>query len=171
MSIYGGLCSVRTREMIVNLADSKICVPSSSGGHLTQMFLLMPVLKKSKDRFWITFDKEDAKTLLENEIVYNCYYPTNHNAKNLLRNTILAIRVLAKERPNLIISSGAAVAVPFFYIGKLFGAKLVYVEVFERVNSATLTGRLVSRIADLFIVQWEEQLEVYPRAVNLGSVF
>ena len=47
----------------------------------------------------------------------------------------------------------------------------MYVEVFDRVNSATLTGRLVSRIADLFIVQWEEQLEVYPRAVNLGSVF
>ena len=84
---------------------------------------------------------------------------------------MLAIRVLRAERPDVIVSTGAAVAVPFFYIGKLMGSKCVYVEVFDRVDSATLTGRLVRRVSDLFVVQWEEQLNVYPGAVNLGSVF
>mgnify|MGYP001049119175 FL=1 len=71
----------------------------------------------------------------------------------------------------MIISSGAAVAVPFFYIGKLFGAKLVYIEVFDRIDKPTMTGKMVYPIADRFIVQWEEMKKVYPKAVNLGSIF
>ena len=72
---------------------------------------------------------------------------------------------------DLIISCGAAVAVPFFYVGKLYGAKLIYIEVFDRINTSSLTGRLVYPIADKFIVQWEELRRVYPKAINLGSIF
>ena len=82
-----------------------------------------------------------------------------------------AVKILRKEKPDLIISSGAAVAVPFFYIGKLLGAKLIYVEVFDRINSSTLTGKLVYPVADRFIVEWEEMKKVYPKAINLGSIF
>lgn len=155
----------------MDLSKAKICIPSSSGGHLTHMLLLMPVLEKAADRFWVTFDKEDANDRLEGERVYHCFYPTNRNISNLIKNTFLAIRVLRKERPDLIISSGAAVAVPFFFIGKIMGAKVIYIEVFDRVDKPTLTGRLVRRICDAFVVQWNEQLEVYPRSVNLGSIF
>ncbi len=135
------------------------------------MWLLKPIWEKAADRFWVTFDKEDANSLLENERVYHCYYPTNRNIPNLLKNTCLAWKVLRKERPDLIVSSGAAVAVPFFLIGKLLGAKCVYVEVFDRVDKSTLTGRMLNGVADLFIVQWPEQLNVYKNAVDLGSIF
>ena len=103
--------------------------------------------------------------------VYPCYYPTNRSLKALVKNTKIAWKVLRKERPDLIISSGAAVAVPFFYFGKLFGARLIYIEVFDRIDKPTVTGKLVYPIADKFIVQWEEQKEVYKKAINLGSVF
>ena len=72
---------------------------------------------------------------------------------------------------DLIISCGAAVAVPFFYIGKTMGAKLIYIEVFDRIDKPTMTGKMVYPIVDKFIVQWEEQKKVYPKAVNLGSIF
>ena len=157
--------------MDVDLSKAKICIPSSSGGHLTHMWLLKPIWSQVSDRFWVTFDKEDANSLLEGELVYHCHYPTNRNIPNLLKNVALAIKVLRKERPDLIISSGAAVAVPFFLIGKLLGAKLVYVEVFDRVDKPTMTGRMLNGIADLFVVQWPEQLDVYKRAVDLGSIF
>ena len=103
--------------------------------------------------------------------MYPCYYPTNRNLKNLLKNTVVAWKVLRKEKPDLLISSGAAVAVPFFYLAKLMGKKLIYVEVYDRIDKPTLTGRLVYPIVDCFIVQWEEQKKVYPKAVNLGSIF
>lgn len=148
----------------------KICLVGSSGGHLTHLYMLKPFWQ-DKERFWVTFDKEDARSLLADENMYPCYFPTNRSFKALLINTRLAWRVLKKERPNLILSSGAAVAVPFFYLGKLFGAKLIYIEVFDRIDKGTMTGKMVYPIADRFIVQWEEQKQVYKNAVNLGSIF
>lgn len=108
---------------------------------------------------------------MKGERVYHCHYPTNRNIPNLLKNTVLAWKVLRKERPDLIISSGAAVAVPFFLIGKMLGSKCVYVEVFDRVDKPTMTGRMLNGVADLFVVQWPEQLDVYKSAVDLGSIF
>ena len=148
----------------------KICLVGSSGGHLTHLYMLKPTWVKY-DRFWVTFDKEDARSILKDEKMYPCYYPTNRNLKNLIKNTFVAWKVLRKEKPDLIISAGAAVAVPFFYLGKLMGKKLIYIEVFDRVDKPTLTGRLVYPIVDEFIVQWEEQLKVYPKAKNFGSIF
>ena len=138
---------------------------------MTHMWLLRPVWEKAADRFWVTFDKEDANSLLEGERVYHCRYPTNRNIVSLVKNTALAWKVLRRERPDLIISSGAAVAVPFFLIGKMMGAKCVFVEVFDRVDKSTMTGRMLNRVADLFVVQWPEQLAVYKNAVDLGSIF
>lgn len=155
----------------MDLSKAKVCIPTSSGGHLTHMRMLMPVLDKAADRFWVTFDKEDANTALEGERVYHCFFPTNRNVRNTVRNTLLAARVLREERPDLIVSSGAAIAVPFFLVGKLMGAKTVYIEVFDRVDAPTLTGRLVRRFTDLFVVQWPEMTRVYPGSVDLGSIF
>lgn len=148
----------------------KICLVGSSGGHLTHLYLLKPFWSE-REHFWVTFDKEDARSLLKDEKVYPCHYPTNRNIKNLIRNTIVAWKVLRKEKPDLVISSGAAVAVPFFWIGKMMGAKLIYIEVFDRINKPTLTGRLVYPVTDCFVVQWEEMKAVYPKAVNWGSIF
>ena len=148
----------------------KICFVGSSGGHLTHLYMLKPFWQ-DKERFWVTFDKEDARSLLEGESVIHCYYPTNRSLKALIKNTVLAIKTLKKEKPDLIISTGAAVAVPFFYIGKLYGSKLIYIEVFDRIDHSTMTGRLIYPIADKFIVQWEEMKKIYPKAINLGSIF
>ena len=148
----------------------KIALVGSSGGHLTHLYMLKPFWQ-DKERFWVTFDKTDARSLLKDERMYPCYFPTNRNIFNLIRNTFVAIKVLKKEKPDLIISSGAAVAVPFFFIGKLMGAKLIYIEVYDRIDKPTMTGRLVYPIVDKFIVQWEEQKKVYKKAINLGSIF
>ena len=126
---------------------------------------------KDKDHFWVTFDKEDARSLLEGEKIYPCYYPTNRSLKALIKNTKIAWKVLHEETPALIISCGAAVAVPFVYIGKILKAKLIYIEVFDRIDKPTMTGRMVYPIADKFVVQWAEQKKVYPKAINLGSIF
>ena len=152
------------------MKSDKVCLVGSSGGHLTHLYLLKPFWEE-KERFWVTFGKEDAKSILENEKMYECYFPTNRNIKNLIKNTFLAIKIIRKEKPKLIISSGAGVAVPFFYIGKIFGAKTIFIEVFDRIDKPTMTGKLVYPVADIFIVQWEEMKKVYPKAINLGGIF
>ncbi len=160
------------KYLIIKYEESKmkVCLVCSSGGHLAHLYMLKPFWKH-KDRFWVTFDKEDARSILKDERMYPCHFPTNRSLKALFINTKIAYKILKTEKPNLIISSGAAVAVPFFYLGKLFGAKVVYIEVFDRINKPTTTGRMVYPIADLFIVEWEEMKKIYPKAINLGSIF
>lgn len=148
----------------------KVCLVGSSGGHLSHLYMLKPFWQ-DKERFWITFDKADARSILQNEKMYHCYFPTNRSLKALLINTKLAWKTLRKEKPDLIISSGAAVAVPFFYLGKMFGAKTIYIEVFDRIDKPTITGKMVYPVTDMFIVEWEEMKQVYPKAINLGSIF
>ena len=148
----------------------KVCLVGSSGGHLTHLYMLKPFWK-DKERFWVTFDKGDARSILKDEKMYPCYFPTNRSLKALFVNTKLAMKVLRTEKPDLIISSGAAVAVPFFYLGKIFGAKTMYIEVFDRIDRPTMTGKMVYPVTDIFIVEWEEMKKIYPKAINLGSIF
>lgn len=150
--------------------DTKFCIVGSSGGHLTHMWMLKDIWKKH-NRVWVTFDKVDANSLLKEEKKYWCHYPTNRNIPNLIKNTFLAFKVLKEENPDVIISSGAAVAIPFFLLGKIMGKKLVYIEVYDRIDKPTISGKICYKFADKFIVQWEEQLEVYPKAINLGKIF
>jgi len=152
-------------------SEMKICLVCSSGGHLTHLYMLKPFWEKH-DRFWVTFDKEDARSILKDERMIPCYFPTNRSVKALLINTRLAWKVLKKEKPDLIISSGAAVAVPFFWLGKIFfHSKTIFVEVFDRIDRSTMTGKLVYPVTDRFIVEWEEMKKVYKKAINLGSIF
>ena len=139
----------------------KVCLVGSSGGHLDHLYALKPFWE-DKDRFWATFDKEDSRTLLAGEKIYPVYYPSNRSLKALIINTVRAVRILKAEKPDLIVSAGAAPAVPFFYIGKLMGAKTIFIEVYDRIDKASLTGKLCYRASDVFIVQWEPMLKVFP---------
>ena len=147
----------------------KIALVASSGGHLLQLLVLKEFWSRH-ERFWVTFPTADARAALRGERVYWCHHPTNRNIPNLARNALLAVRVLARERPSHLLSTGAAVAVPFFSVGRLIGAKTIYLEVFDRIDTPTLTGRIVRPITHHFLVQWPEQLAFYPGAEVVGPV-
>ena len=74
----------------------KVCLVGSSGGHLTHLYMLKPFWK-DKDHFWVTFDKEDARSLLEGEKMYPCYYPTNRNNFRLVCNLYIPVAVVVVQ--------------------------------------------------------------------------
>ena len=76
-----------------------------------------------------------------------------------------------KIKPKYIVTTGTHTAGPMCYIGKLFGSKIIYIETFANRNRKTATGRLIYPIADLFVVQWKEMLEIYPKAVYGGAIY
>jgi UDP-N-acetylglucosamine:LPS N-acetylglucosamine transferase len=82
----------------------------------------------------------------------------------------VAWRALRAFRPDVVVSTGAAVAVPVFYLARLMGIRTVYIEVYDRIDSATMTGRLCRPVSDIFAVQWEEQLSIYPSATVIGPL-
>ena len=89
----------------------KLGLVGSSGGHLTHLYLLKEFWEQ-EERFWVTFKKEDAVSLLKEERVFWCYFPTNRNIINFFKNAVLAIQILKKEKPNFLVSTGAGAAVP-----------------------------------------------------------
>ena len=147
----------------------RVLFVGSSGGHLAQLVALRPWWERHERR-WVTFDTADAVSTLQGERVAWAHHPTTRNARNLLRNVVVALRVLRDWRPDVVVSNGAAVAVPFFLVARALGVRTTYLEVYDRVDSRTLTGRLVAPLADLFLVQWPEQLELYPRARLVGPL-
>ncbi|HET8615443.1 MAG TPA: PssD/Cps14F family polysaccharide biosynthesis glycosyltransferase [Actinomycetales bacterium] len=147
----------------------RVLLVGSSGGHLTQLWALRDWWEQH-DRHWVTFDTPDATSLLADESSTWAYHPTTRHVLNLVRNAVLAWRVLRRERPEVVVSTGAGVALPFFVLGRLFGAVTVYVEVFDRIDSATLTGRLCRPFASAMCVQWDEQQSLYRDSVVIGPL-
>ena len=146
-----------------------LLVVCSSGGHLAQLVALRPYLATRRTR-WVTFPTADALDLLAGEDVVAASYPTTRNLPNLFRNTLLALHMLTRERPAAIVSTGAGVAVPFFVFGKLLRIPTVYLEVFDRLDTPTLTGRLCRPFTDRMLVQWDEQQDLYAGATVVGPV-
>jgi UDP-N-acetylglucosamine:LPS N-acetylglucosamine transferase len=156
---------------VVGVRESaqRVMLVGSGGGHLAQLLALWP-WSRDLDRFWVCFDAPDARSQLAEERVAWAYSPTTRNVVNLVRNFFLAIRVLRRERPDVVVSTGAGVAVPFFFLARTMGIPTIYVEVIDRVSSRTLTGRLCRPISSAFCVQWPEQAELYPGSVVVGPL-
>lgn len=150
--------------------EIEILLVCSSGGHLLQLLALREAWE-SFSRAWVTFDKSDARSLLADEQVFFAYGPTNRNIPNLLRNFKLAWRVVRRVKPRIMLTTGAGVAVPFAWIGRLLGVRIVYIESFTRIDGPSLSLRLISPVADRLYVQWPELAAVVPRARYAGSLF
>lgn len=127
----------------------------SAGGHLLQLLELRAAWEPFP-RVWVTFDKADTRSLLRDERVVHAFGPTNRNVPNLLRNLALAWRVLRRERPAAILTTGAGLAVPFAWLGRVRGVPCVYVESVTRIDELSLSGRLIRPIAQRMYVQWPD---------------
>lgn len=147
----------------------RILLACSSGGHLRQLDVLRPWWSQH-DRHWMTFDTADALSTLEGEQVTWAYHPTARNIPNLIRNLGRTFTLMRRYRPDVVVSTGSAIAVPLFFWAKAFGVRTVFIEVYDRIDNATLSARIVRPITDLFLVQWERQLELYKGSVLAGRL-
>jgi UDP-N-acetylglucosamine:LPS N-acetylglucosamine transferase len=148
----------------------RILFVTSSGGHLDQLVQLQPWWQ-DHERTWVTFDLPDARSVLAAETCQWAHHPTTRNIPNALRNAVLAWRVLREYRPDVVISAGAGVAVPFFVLARLLAIRTVYLEVYDRIDLPTMTGRLCAPFTDAFLLQWERQRSIYPQGVVIGKVY
>ena len=147
----------------------KIALVCSSGGHFFELLSLRPFWQDC-DRFWITFPGEDTHFYLQGERVQWAFHPTNRNLKNLVRNFFLALKILRQERPDLILSTGAGVSVPFIYAGRLNGIPCLYLESLARVKTLSLSAKLVYPFVNALLVQWPELAEKFRKAQFKGQV-
>jgi beta-1,4-N-acetylglucosaminyltransferase len=164
------LCLLLSEYMGTQLKKTKIKIGivTSRGGHLFQLYRLKNWWK-NYDRFWVTIPGEDVSSMLNNEKIHFAYHPESRNVVNAIKNVFLAWKILRQECPTHLISCGAGVAPPFFYIGKILGIKLIFIEPYDFIQYPSLSGKLVSPISHHMLVQHEEQLKFYKNAVYKGS--
>ena len=150
----------------------KICFAASSGGHLEEIARLSG-LGKRFELFLVT----EKGGFSEKCFCRSVYYVKQINRRELLflpkfiKTFFQSAGILLKEKPNYIVSTGALATFPICLLGKLLRKHIIYIESFARVDTASLTGRLMYHIADLFIIQWEELKRIYPKAVYGGGIF
>ncbi len=151
----------------------KVAFVASSGGHLEEISRLKGIERKYES-FLVT-EKSDFE--IKDFCSEKRYYVSQMNRKQILFVpkfiwlSIKTLSILLKEKPDFIITTGALIAYPFCVIGKLLGIKVIYVESFARVSEPSMTGKLVYNMSDLFMVQWEDMLQQYPKSMLGGGIF
>lgn len=150
----------------------KVCLIASAGGHLEQIRQLKEVINKYETYYVVPKIKATEK-MSEKKYLVDDMLRTN-KIKFMIRFLKMCFQqlfIFIKEKPDVILTTGAGVAIPTCVIGKLCGKKIIYIESFARINSPNKTGLLIYKFADLFIVQWESLLEFYPNAIYGGWIY
>jgi UDP-N-acetylglucosamine:LPS N-acetylglucosamine transferase len=137
----------------------KICLVGSAGGHLTQLLELEDVWKKY-DSFYVTYKRESSKNLSQIRKTYFVKDPIR-NPLYLFLTFLQSLYILLMENPDIIITTGAGVAISITLLGKFFGKKIVFIESLSRVENPSITGKILYHISDLFLVQWKSLLKKY----------
>jgi len=147
----------------------KIYLIASSGGHLSELLQVREAFQ-DWEKIWVTFPAEDSKSLLKNESVVWAYHPTNRNIPNLIRNAWLAWRILHRDKPDVILSTGAGVGVPFIWIGYLMKIPTIFIESLTFTNERSLSGKLIYHFVDYYFVQWPDLVKKYSKTIYRGQV-
>lgn len=154
----------------------KVMFISSTGGHFNELMQLKPLFKRYD--YYIVTEKdvitEGFKEEYKDRISYLLYGTRAHMLKYIFQftyNCFKTVYLYFKIKPKYIVTTGTHTAGPMCVLGKIFGSKIIYIETFANRNTKTATGRLIYKFADLFIVQWEEMLKIYPKAKLGGSIY
>lgn len=151
-----------------NKKDIKLCLISSSGGHYEQLSMLKR-LSDNYSVFWVTEKtgyKGNADYYLLQTGSKDIFFPLK-----MLINSFKTLYIWLKEKPDFVITTGTMVALPICFLAKIMGKKIIFIETFARVTDCTKAGKLMYKIADLFIYQWEALEKFYPNGVYGGSIY
>lgn len=149
--------------------QEKICLTCSAGGHLTELLQLKKAWQ-GKPHYFVSDKRLNAIDLSKKEKVFFVSCP-RRNPINLTINFIQSLWLFLWQRPSIIISTGADTAIPTCLIAKFFGKKIIFIESFCRIKEPSLSGKIMYKKANLFLVQWPENKKFFPKAEYEGSVF
>jgi UDP-N-acetylglucosamine:LPS N-acetylglucosamine transferase len=139
----------------------KIIAVASSGGHLDQLLYFVHKLEKENKVIVATFKKPDSESRLTHYKHYWLHFPTNRHLLNNLRNLLIAFKLQHRHRPTGYLSTGAASAVVFSIVAKIYKVPCLYIEPIDRIKLPTLTAKILVKLGITIQVYWDTQLTSY----------
>ncbi len=151
----------------------KVIFVASSGGHLAEI-LTLDKIYNDYDYLLVT-EKTDLTLDLKNKynVDYLRYGPSKNIFKyiyNVIYNVIKCIKIAFKFKPDTVVSTGAQIGGIMCLICKLRGSKVIYIESIAKINTLSITGKNIYRLADKFYVQWESLAKKYDKCEYLGRL-
>lgn len=156
----------------------KLLVILGEGGHTAELLRLVDLLGDRYDYHYVISQEDNlsADRIKRPGPIYRLSRPRGKQTRKpvaifrTMLTGIQSLRVLLRVRPTAIVSTGPAIAVPVSILGKLLGARVIFVETGSRITTLSLTGRIMYRWADLFFVQWPQLAQRLPRAIYAGRL-
>ena len=147
----------------------RICIVGSAGGHLNQLLKLIDSWQ-GRDAFYVTTTAVVREKLSKLGRVYVVGECNREHPIQVVKVLLCCISIVFKERPNVMISTGAAAGCMLSLLGKILGAKVIWIDSITNVERISLSGRIVRYTADLFLVQWPELAGRYKKVEFVGSI-
>jgi len=145
----------------------RICIVSSSGGHLTEVRCLRPAYE-AHEHLYVLNKRVALPPDMEGRTIFITHAERDWR---VLLNLWEAWKIMRDFRPDVILSTGAGPVVPFAIVGRLFfRLRIVFVETFTRISLPSLTGRIMYRLADVFFYQWQTLAKYFPKGKYLGRL-
>lgn len=147
----------------------KICLVASAGGHISQLLKLADSWE-GHESFYITTLDVVAKSLQGAANVYVVGECNRQHPLKVMAVLLRCTKTVFRERPQVVISTGAAAGCMVCFLGKFLGAKVIWIDSITNVERMSLSGRMVRFIADLFLVQWPGLAREYKNVEYVGTV-
>ena len=148
----------------------KVVVACSTGGHMIQARQFESIYSKY-DFCYFTFQGGVAEELAKTQPVIVIPNITKKNVWSWIRGMFCSLYWAIRIQPDVVFTTGAGVVVFFCVFCKLFGSKLIFLESMARVESPTLTARMLHPFANLFLVQWPALVRNFSKAQYWGRLF
>lgn len=79
-------------------------------------------------------------------------------------------KIVVKEKPDVVITTGSMPIAMFCLCAKLFRKKVIWIDSIANIERFSMSGRLMYYFADLFLTQWQELAQEYPKAQFAGAI-
>lgn len=150
------------------IANKRVLFIASAGGHWIQLSRLAVALNCNEPHYATTLRGAKAPTGSG-----KVWVVTDASRSNPLKMAALWFQLLwmmVRIRPHVIITTGAAPGLLAIGVGKLFGAKTVWIDSLANSEVLSLSGRIAGKYADLWLTQWPHLDASLPRLQYKGSV-
>jgi UDP-N-acetylglucosamine:LPS N-acetylglucosamine transferase len=129
-----------------------LLVVASGGGHWIQLCRMVPAFSDCDVAYMTTL--ASYRDLVGNSRFYVVHDANLRKKVALLRMALTIAIVLLWERPHVVVSTGAAPGYFALRLGRLLGAKTIWVDSMANAEQLSVSGRKIGRHADLWLTQW-----------------
>lgn len=133
----------------------KLLAIASDGGHWVELSEILKGISHNFDVCYVSTNENGRYELKRKDSFYVVRDFSRTTPHLILKSLVSSLKIFLKEKPDAIITTGAAPGLIMVFLGWLFRKKTVWIDSMANVRRLSLSGRLVLPIASRVYTQWK----------------